>query len=205
MSSRHETIFYDEYEFIIFKQVYNPSEDTFLLARNLSVKSGEQVLDMGTGSGVLAVLAAQKAGRVVAVDINPHAVACARRNVALNNVTSRVEVRLGDLFTPLKPSDKFELILFNPPYLPVGAREGESWVEKAWAGGNTGRTIIERFINDSPSWLKEKGRVLMVQSTLSNVEKTIRQFNARKLNAQIIDKTPSFFEEITLIQAEKDA
>jgi release factor glutamine methyltransferase len=203
MGCRHEKIFYGGYEFLVFEQVYKPSEDTFLLARNLSVTSGERVLDMGTGSGILAILAAQKARRVVAVDINPHALACTRRNAELNGVTSKVEVRLGDLFTPLKPSDKFELILFNPPYLPVGEGEGKSWIEQSWAGGKTGRAVINRFTADASNWLMEKGRVLMVQSTLSNVEETLKQFQERKLNTNIIDRTMSFFEEITLIQAEK--
>jgi release factor glutamine methyltransferase len=205
MSCHHEKIFYGGHEFIIFEQVYKPSKDTFLLARNLSLKGGERVLDLGTGSGIFAILAAQKARRVVAVDINPHAVACTRRNAELNGVTSRVEVKQGDLFTPLKPGDKFELILFNPPYLPVGEGEGKSWIEKSWAGGKTGRTVIDRFIADTPSWLIEKGRILMVQSTLSNVEETLKQFQVRKLNTKIIDRTLSFFEEITLIQAEKRA
>lgn len=203
MRCHHEKIFYNGNEFIILEKVYRPSEDTFLLARNLSVKGVERVLDMGTGSGIFAILAAQKTKSVIAIDINPHAVACTRRNAELNGVTSRVEVRLGDLFTPLKPSEKFELILFNPPYLPVGDGEGKSWIEKSWAGGKTGRAVIDRFIAESPSWLMEKGRILMVQSSLSNIEETLKQFQEWKLKTKIIDRTISFFEEITLIQAEK--
>jgi release factor glutamine methyltransferase len=91
-----------------------------LMARTLDgdlVPAGTAVLDMGTGSGIGAVAAARWAGRVVAVDINPAAVRCARINLILNGVEDRVEVHEGDLFGPVQ-GDRFDVVLFNPPYLP---------------------------------------------------------------------------------------
>jgi release factor glutamine methyltransferase len=76
----------------------------------------QRVLDMGTGSGVCAVRAARRAQRVLAVDLNPAAVRCARINALLNQVEARLEVRQGDLFAPLA-GERFDLILFNPPFL----------------------------------------------------------------------------------------
>ncbi len=73
------------------------------------------VLDLGCGTGVVSVFAAQQAGRVVAVDINPAAVRCARINALLNGVEGTVEVREGDLFTPVA-DERFDVIVFNPPY-----------------------------------------------------------------------------------------
>jgi release factor glutamine methyltransferase len=91
-----------------------------LMARTLDadlVPAGTAVLDMGTGSGIGAVAAARWAGRVVAVDINPAAVRCARINLILNGVEDRVVVHEGDLFGPVQ-GDRFDVVLFNPPYLP---------------------------------------------------------------------------------------
>jgi len=80
---------------------------------------GAAVLDMGTGSGVCALTAARRARRVVAVDVSPAAVRCARINVLLNRLEERIDVREGDLFAPLA-GERFDLVLFNPPFL-VGA------------------------------------------------------------------------------------
>jgi release factor glutamine methyltransferase len=80
-----------------------------------AVPAGATVLDLGTGSGVLAVAAARTARSVVAVDINPAAVRCARVNALLNEVEDRVEVRHGDLFDPVA-GERFDVVLCNPPF-----------------------------------------------------------------------------------------
>lgn len=81
------------------------------------VRAGELVLDMGTGSGVNALLAARSGARVVAVDVNPDAVAAAEANAARNGVGDRVDVRLGDVFAALDPAQPpFDLVVFDPPF-----------------------------------------------------------------------------------------
>ena len=80
-----------------------------------AVPAGATVLDLGTGSGVLAVAAARTARSVVAVDLNPAAVRCARINALLNGVEDRVEVREGDLFAPVA-GERFDVVLCNPPF-----------------------------------------------------------------------------------------
>jgi release factor glutamine methyltransferase len=80
-----------------------------------AISAGATVLDLGTGSGVLAVAAARTARSVVAVDINPAAVRCARINALLNGVEDRVEVREGDLFDPVA-GERFDVVLCNPPF-----------------------------------------------------------------------------------------
>ncbi len=77
--------------------------------------AGCSVLDLGTGSGALAVAAARTAGRVVAVDVNPEAVRCARLNLLLNRVEDRCEARLGDLFDSVA-GETFDRVLCNPPF-----------------------------------------------------------------------------------------
>lgn len=203
MNSQCKKVFFGKYVFEVSEEVYEPAEDTFLLARNLAINEGERVLDMGTGCGILAVMAAEKASRVVAVDVNPRAVICAQKNAELNGVTTRVEIRRGNLFAAIKPEEKFDLILFNAPYLPVEPDEGKSWAEKAWAGGKTGRKIIDRFITNAAKYLSENGRVLLVQSSLSDIEETLRRFSQHKMHAAIVDEEKLAFERIVLIEARK--
>jgi release factor glutamine methyltransferase len=204
MNSLSKDVFFGRYIFEVPPEVYEPAEDTFLLAKNLSVKNGASVLDMGTGCGILAVLAAEKASIVVAVDINPHAVACTLRNAEFNGVKTKTEVRLGCLFEAVEAEEKFDVILFNAPYLPVERDEGVDWVEKAWAGGETGRAVIDKFIEQAFNHLAVGGCILLVQSSLSNVEETLRRLRQHALRAAVVDEEKLDFERIVLIKAKME-
>jgi release factor glutamine methyltransferase len=157
---------------------------------------------MGTGCGILGILAAKKASTVVAVDVNPHAVRCAKENAALNDVRSKMAFVQGDLFTPLREEEKFDVVLFNAPYLPTDDTEGDSWLDHAWKGGATGRQIIDRFISEAPKHLKRAGCVLLMQSTLSGVDETVYKFAVQRMRARVVaSRALPFFETITLMEA----
>src|SRR4030042_6247656 len=111
-------ISFGSYDFDVSEDVYEPAEDSFLFAENLEVKAGGVVLDLGTGSGILAVLAAKKAGTVVAVDVNPYAVRCAKQTAELNRVEDKLSFLQANLFSAFDVQAKFDVILFNAPYLP---------------------------------------------------------------------------------------
>ena len=186
------------------KEVYKPSDDTFLLLKNLRVNRGDVVLEVGCGCGIIALKAAKKARRVVATDLNPFAVKTTKENVKLNRLTGKVEVREGDLFKPIKKNEKFDLIIFNPPYLPTTKKDRvKGWIEKAWDGGPTGRKIIDRFLIEVEKFLKEKGRILMVQSTLSNVEKTIQKLSKKGFSVKVLEKKAFDFETLVCFEAFK--
>lgn len=195
-------VHFGNYVFNVWENVYEPAEDSFLFAENLGVEKGAEVLDVGTGCGMLGILAAEKAGYVVAVDLNPYAVRCARENAALNNLRCKMAFIQTDLLTALNENARFDLILFNAPYLPAAESEEDSWIGRAWAGGINGRKFIDRFICDAPVHLKPNGRILLMQSTLANVEETKIKFAEHNLKARIKTelKLP-FFEILTLIEA----
>ena len=124
---------YQGMEFQTCEKVYEPAEDTFLLAENLKVKKTDRVLEIGTGTGIIAVITSKITENVIAVDINEYAVECARKNAKINQ--SDIDIRLGDLFDSVE-DEKFDLILFNTPYLPTDEDERiDDELEVAWDGG----------------------------------------------------------------------
>jgi len=201
MKSSIRSIRYNDLRLLISRNVYEPAEDTFLAADNLIVTKNDRVLDMGTGCGILAVLAAKRAKQVVAVDINPYAVRCARKNAEANKLADKIDTRRGDLFQPIRKNEKFSLIMFNAPYLPSIRREARSWQSRAWAGGPTGRELIDRFIDEAPCYLERKGRILLVQSSLANVDDTLRMFQALGFESRVVADKKVAFETIVLVEA----
>jgi len=203
MKSWRKRVFYDDLVFQVFEDVYEPAEDTILVANRLAqiVEEGDTLLDVGTGCGILAIIAARKAKRVVATDVNPHAVKCVRKNAKINGVNHKVEVRRGDLFQPIRKSEKFDVIIFNAPYLPTSPSEQRTWIERAWAGGPAGRQLIDQFIVEAPHYLKQNGKILLVQSSLANIDETLEKFRHEDLTAQVIAEKKVAFETIVVVQA----
>lgn len=204
MQSATKRIHFGKFAFDLCEDVYEPAEDSFLFAENLNVQQGDAVLDLGTGSGILAVLVAKEAGSVVAVDLNPFAVRCAHQNAKQNHVSSKISFLQGDLFSALDINARFDLVLFNAPYLPSEKGEDSTWIGRSWAGGISGREVVDRFIAEVPSYLKQHGKVQLMQSTLTGVEETIHNFQENGLSASITSeqKLP-FFETLKLIEAKR--
>lgn len=196
-------LLFKNFRFYVFPEVYVPSDDTFLLASHLTFKENDSVLDLGTGCGILGILAAEKAEKVVAVNVNPYAVECARLNAKLNDLSGKVEVREGSLFDPIVADERFDLVLFNPPYLPEEEKGDSGWLERAWNGGPSGRMWIDKFLDDFPPYLCEGGVVLLVQSSLSSPQETISKLEERGFKAEVVAEEKLDFEKLMAIKARK--
>jgi release factor glutamine methyltransferase len=190
---------YQGMKFQTCEKVYEPAEDTFLFAENLKVKKTDKVLEIGTGTGIIAIITSKITKRVTAVDINRYAVECARKNSDTNH--SNIDIRLGDLFNPVN-GEKFDLILFNTPYLPTSDDERvDDELEAAWDGGKDGRLVINRFIKGLSEHLTPGGRVQLVQSSLSNIEETKKRLMDQGFEVSITASERFFFEEVVILTA----
>jgi len=167
--------------------VYAPQEDTELLAGALSdepVPPDAAVLDVGTGSGALAVAAARRGCRVTAVDVSWRAVGTARLNALRAGVP--VRVRRGDLFGPVR-GESFDLVLANPPYVPApGGPSLPRGAARAWDAGADGRLVLDRICREAPALLRPGGVLLLVQSALSAPELTVGHLRAAGTKAAVI-------------------
>ncbi|MFE0251347.1 HemK2/MTQ2 family protein methyltransferase [Streptomyces sp. NPDC059010] len=167
--------------------VYPPQTDTRLLGRAMrreGVTAETDVLDLGTGSGVLAVEAARLGGHVTAVDISWRAIATAWLNALLNGQILRV--RHGDL-TAAVPGRRFDLVIANPPYVP--APEPPRGRARAWDAGTDGRLLIDRICDTAPALLRPTGTLLIVHSHLCGIGATLSRLTEAGLRARIVDRT----------------
>ncbi len=151
------------------EQVYQPEQDTYLLLSAVAkeIRDGDTVLEVGTGSGIIAQACGERVVRCVATDVNPHACRMAH--------TMGVEVIRTNLYDGLK--GPFDLILFNPPYLPTAENERmDDWLEYALDGGPDGRTVIREFASGLHRILHQYGRVLLLVSSLTGIQETRELF-----------------------------
>lgn len=168
-------------------KVYRPAEDSLLLADNIDAAGSELVADIGTGTGIQALVAAQKAKRVIATDINQDAIELAKNNASVNGL-SNIVFRLGSLFENLP--GKFDLILFNPPYLPVN---DEDALGMSWSGGKSGMRVIKSFLKGVGDYLNPNGRFLFIVSSLNKPEGLLKKY-------RLMDQRKLSFEELYLLE-----
>lgn len=173
--------------------VYKPAEDSYLLQHHVERMVRGLVLDMGTGSGIQAITAARNPEviQVVAVDVNSQALEEAKEKASLAGVADKIEFRLSDLFQTV--TEKFDYILFNPPYLPTEPKEPKDEAVRAWDGGPTGAEMIKRFLKEAGDHLKPEGKILLVLSTLTGIAS---EEIAGDYEAEVLEEEALFFERL---------
>jgi release factor glutamine methyltransferase len=167
--------------------VYQANSDTSLLIdvlREGRYASGRRVLDIGTGTGVLAVAAARAgAASVTAVDLSLRSVAATWLNSRLHRVSCTV--RYGDLFGPVT-GQHFDLIIANPPYVPAATNVlPRHRAARCWNGGQDGRAVLDRICTQGPALLAPRGMMLLVHSAVCNVEQTLCHLVDAGLRAEV--------------------
>jgi release factor glutamine methyltransferase len=172
--------------------VYQPAEDSYLLLRHVERMVSGDVLDMGTGSGVQAVAAAQKqeVTSVTAVDMNPAALVEAEKRGKAAGVLGKMMFNLSDLFSCVE--GVFDWIIFNPPYLPSEGGADEA----SWSGGAEGGSLIRRFLAEARCYLKPAGSILMVYSSLTSLEE--KDFEG--YSVEVLEEMPIFYETLTCVR-----
>ena len=171
-------------------EVYVPSDDSYLLLKSIEVTPGKRFLEIGCGTGLIALHAAKNGALVPATDINPNAVECARRNAARNNL--RIEVVQSDLFE--KIDGNFDVIAFNPPYLPDEERS-TSWLESSWSGGGEGSEVTVRFLPDAWGHLSPGGEIYVILSSLGGLMTVLKSAKER-YDAEMLEEKHMFFESV---------
>lgn len=174
----------------LLPEVYNPSDDSYLLLKCVDVVPGETLLEMGCGAGLVALHAAKAGAKVTAVDVSPHAVECTRRNAARNDL--RVEVLRSDLFE--KVAGSYDIIAFNPPYLPEDSRTS-SWIERGWSGGREGSEVAVRFMEEAWRHLAPRGKVYLILSSLGGLI-SVLQASRNRYSSELLEERHMFFESI---------
>ena len=182
--------------------VYIPAEDSYLLADNLLIEEGQSVLEIGTGSGIVAMYASRLTDKITVTDINFDACQLAEKNFQENGIEN-IEILFGNLFEPVKDR-KFDVILFNTPYLPTENDDViDDTINYAFDGGLNGRKVIDIFLNEVGNHLNDGGIVQLIQSSLSGNEETLEKLDRLGFIAEIALSEHFFFEDITLINAYK--
>ncbi|MFD8208799.1 HemK2/MTQ2 family protein methyltransferase [Streptomyces sp. NPDC059695] len=170
--------------------VYRPQADTRFLAAALGdedVGPRTEMLEIGTGTGALALHAAGRGARVTAVDVAWSAVVTARLNARRRRLPLRV---LHGDFAACAARRRFDLVVANPPYVPSPrARPPSHGPERAWDAGPDGRTVIDRICSAAPALLRPGGVLLLVHSGMCGAPQTVDRLAGARLAAEVTATT----------------
>jgi release factor glutamine methyltransferase len=182
------------------EEVYAPEEDTFLLlkAALAEARPEDRALEVGCGSGFISLELASGVTSLLATDINPYAVLATKAKAVK---AKGIEVVRADMFQGIK--GKFDLIIFNPPYLPTTPEErSDQWINYALDGGESGRETIDRFLKCLPDHLYPGGRALLLISSLTGLRDVQEMAAAKCLTANTVANAGCFFEQLYVLKLE---
>ena len=208
-----------------YDNVYSPSDDSYLIIEYLkknidenhfdgiNLKDIEYILDLGTGTGIIAIflqiLKLQYSNfnpKIYASDILEEAITCAKLNEKKNKINKEITFLLSDLFISFPKSlrNSFNIIIFNPPYLPSSElrkeNENKINIDYSWNGGVKGYEILIRFLKSAKNYLNltKSHSIYCVTSSRTDLVELNKKINALGYMNEIIEKKHIFFEDILL-------
>ena len=169
--------------------IYEPADDSYLLIEITDVKKGQRVLDMGTGSGIVALHCSAAGCRATAADINPDAVRCTKENFLRNKL--KITIVESDLFE--KIHGRFDIMAFNPPYLPA---DGDGADDRAWTGGKIGHELFAEFLAGAKGHLADGGVIYGIATSIAFPGGDLKGLRDCGYSVEMISSRKSFFEEL---------
>jgi release factor glutamine methyltransferase len=172
--------------------VYTPGEDTYLVLENLEGLDleGKKFLDMGTGNGEIALKAVEKGAKVTAIDVNPEALDYAEDKAKERGLEDEISFVESDLFENVEGD--FDVVVFNPPYLPGEQGLGD---EEIWRGGEKGIEVTEKFLEEVADYLRPDGFALVVVSSRADIDGLLDGFDLVS-----VDEKSLWFEDLKLLR-----
>ncbi len=175
-------------------QVYEPAEDSWLLATVVleEITAEDLVIDVGTGSGFVARRIADAVGAtVIGTDINPHACRQAA-DAGVPTIRTAVLSAIAD--------DVADVVVCNPPYLPAEPSvDRDDWLSVAVVGGQTGRAVVDRLLADFDRVLGENGRGYVLVSSHMDIEAVCTTALEHGFVAREIARDDSFPDEVLVV------
>jgi len=164
-----------EIELELSNKVFSPSlHGSSALGENIKINEGESVLDMGAGTGLLAILATKLGGRVTAIDILSEAVELSQKNSERNKVS--IEIRAGNLFEPVR-GEKFDVIIANIPQENLSPKIIESLSKEAVTGmhgGKNGNELLLKVLKSAPNFMHSGSRLYIVVYSMSSFRESLK-------------------------------
>jgi D-alanine-D-alanine ligase len=183
-------------ELIVAEGVHRPPPSTLDLANLLDVRQGDRVLDLGCGSGLLAIAAAKLgAGEVVATDIDPRSLDATVANAQVNGVSGKIRIRAGSWYESLadRPggeAERFDVIVATPPQTPAPHAIGPRY------GGPDGLQHLTSVLRGAPVFLKpNRGRLWLLAISLVNMAELLQRLRARFHDVAIVRQTERSFTQ----------
>jgi release factor glutamine methyltransferase len=207
-SSSPNIFHYNDLVIELHQDVYDPAEDSFLLLDSIPIAPQDLVLELGTGCGLIALECAHKGAQVLCTDVNPFAVQLTRHNIDRNRhlLKGDVQIRQGDLFTVLEKTELFNVIIFNPPYLPTKKKEKVGgWFDIATDGGRDGLKLTKRFLKGLHNHLLRRGAAYFIFSSLSKRSTLEQYLKKEQLTASIVARHMSDDEELDVYRVSPTA
>ena len=214
----------------IFKSVYPPSDDTYLIIDYLKKKVNEKffdglpintigkILDMGTGTGIIALFLqeikkyfSEFTSKIYASDISDAAIRCATLNESTNDYKDSIAFIKSDLFRkfPSSLQYSFDIIFFNPPYLPsINQKENDIIRRRSdsnWDGGKRGFEVFLEFIRQVKDFLnlEQKYYIYYISSSLTDLSQLNDELETYGFRNIVLNKKHVFFEDIILNRLEE--